>query len=122
MSTLKDDLAELSDVLPKLPVEVTAVVEAAQELDASAQTLLGAVGSGRQEMQTLLSHVQSALPDFQVQLELMEKRLETAVAAVEKAWNEADDKIEESEKALEAKGEELNTERTELMAVLFEAG
>lgn len=122
MSDLKEDLAELSDVLPKLPAEVTAAVEAAQELDAAAQTLLDAVGHGRQEMQGLLAHVQNALPDFTVQVEMMEKRLETALEVAEKAWNEADDAIEESEKALEAKGEELSTERTELLAVLFEAG
>jgi hypothetical protein len=55
-------------------------------------------------------------------MELLEKRLETAMAGVEKAWSEADDHLEEGEKEVQTRGEELNTERTELLKALFEAG
>jgi chromosome segregation ATPase len=122
MSTLEQDLAELSDALPLLPAEVTALGGSAGTLEAAAETLLSEVGAGRQELESLLTHVRNALPGFTVQVEAIDKRLETTLEAVEKAWSEADDQLEEGEKALAARGEEVDTERAELLKVLFEAG
>ena len=122
MSTLEQDLAELSDVLPLLPAEVTALGESAGTLEAAAETLLADVGAGRQELESLLTGVRNALPGFTVQVEVIDKRVETTLEAVEKAWSDADDLLEEGEKALATRGEEVDTERAELLKVLFEAG
>jgi hypothetical protein len=122
MSTLKEDLTELSDVLPLLPAEVTALNQSALELVAASATLLAEVRAGREDLESLLAHVRDALPGFTSEVEILDQRLEGALDGMEKAWTEADDHLEEGEKALAAGGEQVNTEHADLLKALAEAG
>jgi hypothetical protein len=80
------------------------------------------VAAARQETASLLAHVRTALPGFTVQAEASEKRLEGALGEATGAWTAAQGEIDAGERALEAAGGQVQTECTDLLKVLADAG
>ena len=120
--TLKEDLTELSDVVPRVPEDVNGLRQSAQHLADEAATLLGEAGAARQDVANLLTHVRNTLPGYTVQVETLDKRLEDVLAAAEKSWTEASGHIDDGEKTLQTAAEHVDAARNDLLRALFEAG
>jgi chromosome segregation ATPase len=121
MTTLEDDLAELSEALPHLPDEVNGLGQAAHDLEAAAHTLRDNVAQSRQEVTSLLNHVRNTVPGFTVLVEGLEQRLGAALDGVDKAWTEDHGHLDEGEHALGAAAGQVDSARTELMTALHDA-
>ena len=121
MSTLEEDLAELSDVLPRLPDELTSLGQSAHHLAGAASTLLAEVATARQETAGLLAHLRNMLPGLTVLVEAHGKGLESSLAGAETAWADGHGQLVDGEHTLAAAEQQVDTARTDLMRALFEA-
>jgi ABC-type transporter Mla subunit MlaD len=120
--TLKEDLTELSDVVPRVPEDVNELRQSANTLANEAAELLGETAAARQDVASLLAHVRNTLPGYTVQVETLDKRLEDALAAADKSWAEGGGHIDDGEKTLQTAAEHADSARSDLMGALFEAG
>jgi phage shock protein A len=116
--TLQEDLDELSKTLPGLVGEVREVHERLETVDSAlAKLLSGAqpielgfrnrVGVTAQRAEHLIS-----------QIDAMQKGLESAMAALEKAWTDADTHLEASEKHVVTAAEGIEPARQALLTAL----
>jgi uncharacterized protein YoxC len=122
VSTLKEDLSELSSALPAIPDEVAGLEQHTQELADAASALFQWVDQERQEVATLLTAARDTMASFTHQIEALEKRLEDSVAATEKEWSDGHAHLTDGEHALETAGHQLDPARADLFRTLAEAG
>lgn len=121
MTTLEEDLAELSDVLPRVPDELTGLGQSARDLAGAASAMLAEVAAAHQEISGLLTHVRNMLPGLTVLVEAHDKRLEFSLTGAEKAWADGHGQLVDGEHALETAGQQVDAARTDLIRALFEA-
>jgi uncharacterized phage infection (PIP) family protein YhgE len=119
--SLEQDLAGLSEALPHLPDEVNGLGQAAHELEAAAQQLLGNLTQARQDVTSLLNHARNIVPGLTTLLEALEHRLSASLDGVDKAWNDGHGQLDEGEHALVEAASHVNAARTDLMKELFQA-
>lgn len=119
---LKEDLNELSTMLPLLPEEVNQMRQSAHHLSEAATHLLAEAGAARQAADGLLPQAQATLAGFTTLTDALEKRLTAAVERAEAAWTQGSNYVEQAEDLVQAAAEDVNAARTELMQALFDGG
>jgi hypothetical protein len=119
---LKEDLNELSSMLPLVPEEVNQMRQSAHHLSEAAAHLLAEAASARQAADGLLPQAQATLAAFSTLADGLEKRLTAAVERAEAAWAQGSNYVEQAEDLVQAAGEDVNAARAELMQALFDGG
>jgi hypothetical protein len=119
---LKEDLNELSTMLPLLPEEVNQMRQSAHHLSEAATHLLAEAGASRQAADALLPQAQTTLAGFTTLADSLEKRIEAAAERAEAAWTQGSNYVEQGEDLVQAAAEDVDAARTELMQALFDGG
>jgi hypothetical protein len=120
--TTEEDLSTLSDLVPLLAKKIEDAHAAAESLEAAATTLQHEVDEARNEAASRLAALQDALPGLVVQVEVEEKALKEADAALLEAWHEAAPKLARSGEAIVTQAHDVVTHAQELRTALAEAG
>lgn len=122
MTTLKEDLNYLSDSLPQVQEAASQATAQAHALAEAAAALLQELQQARDEMSSHLTHVHDAWPAVKVQIETLEKELETAGGTVQLQWDKAHTELDEAGHALQAAGEHFHPKPGAVQNAFSQAG